>query len=332
MNNEHIDILMATYNGERFLQEQIHSILNQSYSHFRLLICDDQSTDSTPEILAKFEKTYPKHIKIIPGHRKYGSSQCFSFLLEHIESNYIMFADQDDIWLHNKIENAMNSMKLLEQQFGNDIPLLVHSDLKVVNANLDELSSSFWNYCKIFPKKGASLNRLLVQNVVTGCSILMNRALVNKALPIPEESIQHDWWLALVAAAFGHIKEIDQPSILYRQHSANAIGALKYNPFTYFWRRMKTPLEVDRAYRLRNINQAKAILLRYSTTLPAEHETAIKDYCSFLHLKFFKSITLILKHGFYKHGISRNIIGLCPKGIFKRLKNKSKSLFQKNYS
>lgn len=324
--NRQVDILLATHNGERFIHKQIISILKQSYPHIHLFICDDQSSDTTPQIIAEFKKAHPESISVVSGNQKFGVTQCFSFLLDHSKSEYVMFADQDDVWLEQKVESAMVQMGLLETKLGRLAPILVHSNLKVVNANLEILSSSFWNYCKIFPQKGAALNRLLVQNSVTGCALLANRALVNRAKPIPEKAIQHDWWLALVAAAFGCIKEIDEPSILYRQHSANSVGAVKYNAFTYFWRRMKTPLEADKAYRIKNINQAKALLERYQPLLSTEKKEMLKDYCSLLHLNFFKAVFLTLKHGFYKHGVSRNLIGLWPKGIFRRLWKKSASL------
>lgn len=322
MTSNKVDILLATCNGERFIQEQVSSILNQSYPHLSLIICDDQSTDQTPIILAELAKNHPERIKIISAGRKLGVNQCFSFLLEHIENDYLMFADQDDVWLKHKVENAMESIQILEKQYGCDIPLLVHSNLKVVDAKLEVLSDSFWSYSNLFPKNGSSLNRLIVQNAVTGCSLLMNRALVNKAMPIPEEAIQHDWWIALVAAAFGYIKEIEEPSILYRQHTANAVGAIKYNPFVYFYRRMKTPLEVDKAYRIRNMNQTKTLNDRYSTTLTSQQKMMLGDYLNLINLGFFRSIFITLKHGFYKHGFSRNAIGLIPKGIFSRLKKK----------
>lgn len=321
--SKQVDILLATHNGERFIHKQIASILTQSYPYFRLIICDDQSIDNTPQILAELEKAHPERIKVISGNRKFGVNQCFSFLLDHAESEYVMFADQDDVWLEHKVESGMIQMVQLEEKLGRSTPILVHSNLKVVNENLEMLSPSFWNYCHIFPQKGSSLNRLLVQNSITGCASLINRALVNQAKPISEQAIQHDWWLALVAASFGCIKEIDQPSILYRQHSANSVGALKYNAFTYFWRRMKTPLEADKAYRIRNINQAKALLERYKSTLSLEKREMLHDYCRLINLKFLKAVSIILKHGFYKHGFSRNLIGLIPKGIFRRLSKKN---------
>lgn len=317
-----VDILLASHNGERYIHKQIDSILTQSYPHFRLIICDDQSSDTTPQIIAEYEKAHPECIRVVSGNRKFGVNQCFSFLLDNAESDYVMFADQDDVWLKHKVDSAMIQMELLEKKMGRVTPILVHSNLKVVNTKLDILSSSFWNYCKIFPKRGSSLNRLLVQNSVTGCTILANRALVERAKPIPEQAIQHDWWFALVAATFGCIKEIDQPSILYRQHSANSIGARKYNAFTYFCRRMSTPLEADKAYRIKNINQANTLLERYQGSLSLEQKEMLTDYSSLLNLKFFQAVPLILKHRFYKHGFSRNLIGLVPKGIFRRLSSK----------
>ncbi len=321
--NESIDILLATYNGERFLEEQILSILNQTYTDIQILVYDDHSNDDTSMIIDRFAKSHPELIKRIPSQHKYGSSGSFSHLLEHSTSKYIMFADQDDVWLPTKVEQTFNKMKEIEK-IGK--PALVHSDLRVVNAKLKEVNGSFWNYSCLFPSKASTLNRLLVQNVITGCSMMINRSLLEKAYPIPEEALQHDWWMGLVAAAFGEIGIVEQPTLLYRQHGGNSIGAKKYSAAKYFWTRMRTPLEKDRAYRAKNILQAKTLLQRYEGDLANEQREMLGDYCQLIDQKFIPTLRSSIKHGFCKNGFSRNAIGLIPKGILRGLWKKSVAL------
>ena len=234
--NEPVDILLATYQGARYLDDQLKSILAQTYSQFHLWIRDDGSNDGTQEILQKWKQLYHDKITIVPTAERLGIKKNFSELMKHSRASYIMFADQDDIWLPFKVEACLNRLKTMERQYGSHLALVVHTDLKVVDQDLKEISPSFWHYSKLRPDL-ISLNRLLPQNVLTGCTMFMNRALVDLAGPIPEAAIMHDWWIALVAACFGHIGVLNQPTILYRQHSTNDTGAKRYG----FWHILTQP-------------------------------------------------------------------------------------------
>lgn len=220
---ETIDILLATHNGEAYLEEQIKSILSQTHKNWNLIIHDDNSNDKTKEILKTYTSKYPEKITFIDdGVKNGGAKENFSHLLNFSKSEYIMFCDQDDIWLPNKIKNAYTRLKHLENSFGSQTPLIAYSDLTVVDENLITLEKSFHRI--LFKINEPKINQLLVQNVSPGCSMIFNKALLKKAYPIPKEAIMHDWWFILIASVFGQISFIETQDILYRQHSKNTVG------------------------------------------------------------------------------------------------------------
>lgn len=222
-----IDILMATYNGEKFLNEQIDSIINQSFNDWRLYIRDDGSKDNTLNILNSYAEKYKDKIIIVKDNKgNLGSKLCFNELMKHSTSEYIMFSDQDDVWLEKKVEIMINKIKEAELVNGKIIPCVVHSDLSVVNSKLETINPSLWNYEKIDPRKN-SFNRLLMKNTITGCTMIMNRTLKELVKDVPLMANMHDHWIALVASAFGKIEFIPEATILYRQHENNVVGALK---------------------------------------------------------------------------------------------------------
>lgn len=227
-----IDILLATYNGQKYLAEQMDSILAQTNQNWRLLVRDDGSSDGTVKIIEQHVARYPLRIKQVSdncGHL--GLALNFGRLLECAEADYFMFSDQDDIWLPNKIELTLNAMKAAEESYP-DKPVLVHTDLKVVNSDLETIADSFWAFNKISPAAGSSLKRIIQRNVVTGCTLMINRKARQVSIPIPKEARIHDWWLALNVARYGKIVYISVPTVLYRQHENSAIGARKLEPMT----------------------------------------------------------------------------------------------------
>lgn len=222
-----IDILLATYNGERFIAEQLDSLLRQTWPDFRVLVRDDGSSDSTPDILKRYAAAYPAHITLCEDHRNLGVIGNFAELMRLSDAPYIMFCDQDDVWLPGKVETSFAALRRLEHRHGGEVPLLVHTDLRVVNEALETMAPSFLRQARL--QTGHTLGRLLIKNNVTGCTTLFNRALLEKALPIPDNCLMHDWWIALVAAAFGHVSLLPRADILYRQHGRNVAGQICYN-------------------------------------------------------------------------------------------------------
>lgn len=306
-NLEKIDVLMATYNGEKYIETQIQSLLNQTDQNFCLYICDDHSKDNTKAIIEKYAKDYPEKIKIIVSEKNLGAIQNFSFLLNHSmnhsKADYVMFADQDDIWMKDKIEKSLAKMKHLEKVHGKDLPLLVHTDLTVVDQNLNILGQSFWKYTHLKPFSFHTTNRFLVQNVVTGCTMMLNRQLCQLSLPVPNEALMHDWWIALTAATFGKIGIVNEPTILYRQHGSNTLGAKKFKLFKTLKDGFIAYCNKDRTLQNKmNARQAQAKVFfeRFKTQLNRNEQLMFIDYLNFQNSSFLKKRLIVIKHGFYR--------------------------------
>lgn len=218
------DILLSTYNGEKYLGEQLDSIINQTYKDWKLIIRDDGSKDSTLQIIKNYIDNYPEKIELIPSSGNLGPMLSFGELLKVSTSKYIALCDQDDVWLENKLLQFLEKMLETEKKHPNKA-ILIHSDLIVVDNNLKILYKSFWKFMKLNPDN-KSLIYYLTSNNVTGCAIVINKQLKDISLPIPQKASMHDWWIALNASFFGIIEYIESPLIYYRQHNANSVGAL----------------------------------------------------------------------------------------------------------
>lgn len=225
-----IDILLSTYNGEKYIAKQIDSILNQTYKEWRLLVRDDASSDNTISILNKYQQQNPQKIIIISNNttQNIGVIKSFETLLKKSNSKYIMFCDQDDIWLPNKIEESLNAILLLEQSNPNT-PILIHSDLSIIDENDTITHSSLWQYAGIKPNiLNNNPKYMAFCNSVTGCTILMNKQCKDIVLPFPTNIMMHDAWIAIKISQLGIIHNINKPLILYRQHANNTLGINKY--------------------------------------------------------------------------------------------------------
>jgi glycosyltransferase involved in cell wall biosynthesis len=233
-NKRSIDILLATYNGQKYLREQVDSILAQSNQDWQLLIRDDASDDDTLSIIKDYVAKYSDRVKLIEDDGCHlGASLNFQRLLENSAAEYIMFSDQDDVWLPLKIEATLNLMKSTEKECPNK-PILVHTDLIVVDSRLNTIAKSTWKYQGISPEIGNDPNKVIFQNVATGCTIMINRKAKTISLPIPKEAVMHDWWLAINVAKYGKIVYVPDQLVLYRQHSNNLVGA-KQAPKITIW-------------------------------------------------------------------------------------------------
>lgn len=308
-----VEILMATYNGERYVAEQIDSILSQSHQNIYLKIRDDGSKDNTRPILAEYARKYASKIEVLPSHANVGVKSNFSCLIESSQANYVMFADQDDVWLETKVYDTLKRMKEVENSYEGEIPVLIHTDLIVTDQNLAILNRSFWNYAHLSPYRQRSLNRLLVQNAITGCTMMANKTLLKMAAPIPQEAVMHDWWLALVAAAFGKIDFLNQTTMSYRQHASNAVGAKKRSSiFVFFkngWDRMIRGRGNPRltSHQIEKYQQAFVLYQRYQKQLKKSQKNDLEAYLQLKHQNFFKNRYLMLKHRFFKNGFLRNL-------------------------
>ena len=219
-----IDVILPTFNGSLYLREQVDSIACQTFRPARLLLRDDGSSDDTCDVILELVHQYGSWIQVLPGRGNLGCTANVNSLLESTSAPYVALADQDDVWLPDKLEIAYRQMCSLESRSGPECPILVHSDLRLVGKNLEDMGLAFTQKQLIDPLRSKP-SEIALTNVVTGCTVLCNRSLLKLALPLPLEALVHDWWLALVASVFGQIHFNPSCLILYRQHGANSIGA-----------------------------------------------------------------------------------------------------------
>lgn len=208
-------VLLSTYNGERYLQEQIASVHAQEGVKVCLIVRDDGSTDSTVDMLSRFQNEH--QLKLIPGGVNLGSAISFLKLLESAPNDcqFFAFCDQDDVWQKNKLARATTALA----PFGEQVPAMYCSRLEIVDSNLQLLGLSR------VPKR-MGFGNAMVENVATGCTIVLNqraRSLIVSALP--DQCDMHDWWIYLVISCFGKVIYDPTPAIRYRQHGGNTVGA-----------------------------------------------------------------------------------------------------------
>ena len=215
-------VLLSAYNGARYIARQIESIQAQSFRDWRLLVRDDLSADDTVEIVRRYSAADPRISLVDNATSNIGPSASFGRLLSRAyeaRAEYVFLSDQDDVWLEDKMEQQLSMLRTA----GNSRPVLVHSDLVLVDENLQRLHASFSEFQRTFYDSVDPIGTLLIHNAVVGCTIAMNRPLLELALPLPAGTL-HDWWLAVCAAAGGTIQRTLEPTVLYRQHSSNVVG------------------------------------------------------------------------------------------------------------
>jgi glycosyltransferase involved in cell wall biosynthesis len=215
--NTLISIAMATYNGEKFIRKQLDSILNQSYKKLEIIICDDRSSDKTFEILEEYASKY-SNIKIYKNEQNLGYVKNFEKVISLCSGEYIALADQDDIWFEDKIA-------ILYSNIGDN--LLIHSDCSLI----DEADNEIFSFWKGEIYTHDNFDDFLYSNVVTGCSTLFSKKLLDKILPFPEGLAYHDWYLAIFAAKEGKIAYYSKPLFQYRQHRYQDTGAIAPNKY-----------------------------------------------------------------------------------------------------
>lgn len=298
-----IDILLATYNGEKYIEEQINSIINQTMNNWFLYIKDDCSTDNTLKIVLDYEKKYSDKIKVIKSDIRLGSAKDnFFSMLKLSSQKYTMLCDQDDVWKIDKIEKTYNCIKATEEEYG-QIPILVHTDLEVVDEKLNKIADSFFEMQNL-NYKCDKLNNLLVQNIVTGCSVMFNNQLRNCMSKIPKHAIIHDWWIAIVASAVGKIVFLNDKTLLYRQHSKNSVGAKNVRSFRYIFRKLNNLKEVSILLK-DTYAQSEEILKVVKPYVNSKNYQILNTYSQIPTMIKIKRWITINNCGFWKNGIIR---------------------------
>lgn len=218
-------IVMATYNGGRFLGEQLASIRRQSYPHWRLVVRDDGSSDDTVRIL-RDARAEDDRIELWAGPEgNLGARGCFAALLEQMrEAEYVFCADQDDVWQHDKVEVSLAEVKRLEGTEPSPAPIMLFTDYTVIDGSGSQIRASSSVAGRAREVSSLGVKSLLGFNYVWGCTTAVNGPMLRKILPISLAAENHDYWMALVAAAHGGLAYLDTPTLGYRKHSANVTG------------------------------------------------------------------------------------------------------------
>lgn len=297
-----VTVLLAAYNGEAYIRQQLDSILNQTYKKLTIVISDDLSSDKTPDILKEYEERHPDRIKCLRNEKASGSPQNNFFrLLHEVSDEYVMLCDQDDIWLPDKVEVTLKEMKRLEKRWGRSLPLLVHGDLSVTDQDGNIRHSSMARYQKIAVADNR-FSHYLVENNITGNTVMVNQGFQRFLTYIPETCMMHDWWLGLLASCFGEISYIDRPLLLYRQHESNQVGSK--SGIRQYAERLAHKEQAGKQYR-KMFRQAELFLDRYGNDMTKERRETLEQFIKLQKYNRIKKIHTIWKYKFYKSTLIR---------------------------
>lgn len=304
-----VHIFMATYNGERFLRGQIDSILAQTVQDFRLYIRDDCSKDGTRAVIREYTERYPERIVFLESQAPSGGAmENFFALMRECAGlqGCFMFSDQDDVWLPEKIERSLTELRRLEKVYGPKTPLLVHTDLTVTDAELHVLEPSFERFQKLEYEKN-DLASLLQQNNITGCTMLFNRPLLELSLVEDTNGIlMHDWWMGLVSAAFGAVGTVREPTILYRQHGGNEVGAKNVKSPSYLLAQCRKFFGNENRF-AKTHAQAARFLREYESRLTEDGREVLRAFLALPSAGGFRRLSIARRYGFSCQGKMRRL-------------------------
>ena len=298
-------VLLATYNGSKYIRQMIDSVLTQDYNALHIVLSDDGSSDGTVEILEEYACKYPNKITHYRSGQRFGNAQdhFMHLLCQFHDTPYIMFCDQDDYWHPDKVRKTLNKMQEVEES---GKPAMVHTDLRVVDGNLALMDASFMHFSKLQGDRLA-LNQLLVQNVVTGCTMMLNRKLAILATEnIPTGSIaMHDWWIALLAATCGTVGYLDESTIDYRQHGNNSVGAKSARSLSQILNKLH-----NNKIRTRMINsfcQAETFLACFDSALSPQDAAVIRAYADLKNANWLQRKFAYATHHFWMDGLLKKV-------------------------
>ncbi len=304
-----IYIIMCVYNGEKYIKEQIESILHNSITDWRLYISDDGSTDRTYELAAGYAKAYPQKI-ILTTH--INAADPSIHFLEKIRDvsmkmqadDFIMLCDQDDIWYNNKIELTLEHMNHLVVKNSNKKPLLVCTDVEVVNEKKEQLAESFRRMIHYSIKK-LDTAHLLMEHKAQGCTIMINKVLADKIRQLPQVITKHDMWLEMIAVTMGKVDYVDEPTMAYRRHAEQyTAGEMR------FWKMVVEQLKhmKEQKYMVYGLApQTKEFLRIYGQELDGEHKELVETFATLEQQGFWQKRYNIIKYHMWKTGVIRNI-------------------------
>ena len=313
-------VILCTYNGEKYLEKQIKSIMEQDREDFCLLYSDDGSTDSTKAILQSLQEKYGRRMRAFPRPMHSGSpAKHFLSILSalakgEVETDnleYIFLADQDDEWFPDKLSKTISVIKEEERKFGESLPILCHTDCSLVNSRGELLAKSYRRYQKL-PGASYRFSRLLLQNHVTGASVGINKALLQYCKEIPVEVKMHDHWLALLANCFGEIQYLPYASYAYRQHEENVLGAKKASVLKECEERLAASKEKDKEDAIHSsyralFSQGRELKRLFGEKIPKEKKRVLEAFLSLEEKSRLGKIMTMALFGIYPYPLYRGI-------------------------
>ena len=307
-----IAIIMGTYNGEKYIKEQIDSILTQDYTDWKLFIFDDNSKDNTEVIVNEYIKNYPDKIYFQRNKVNLGAAGNFFNGIKEVATNcalyadYFCFSDQDDVWVKDKLSRSLTKIKQIEESK----PTLVFSDVVITDKNLAVTSTSYFEAEKVDRTK-ISFNYLLMENKLIGGTIMINKALVELELKAEKRGLvpykkakMHDWWFGLLAAGFGKIGYVEGFTEYYRQHENNVVGGESFS--SYFKVRFSKMYEIRQRIR-ENISQGEEFIKYFGEYLTKSKLNTAEEFAALKTKGFLGRRISIIKNKFFKSGLIRNI-------------------------
>ena len=290
-------VLLTTFNGSRHLPALLDSLLAQTDPDFTVLLQDDGSKDDTVSLLTDLCAKDPRFSFGAEQGQRLGAAGNFLSLVRQTDADYTLLCDQDDLWEKDKIAVLKNAMNEMEAEYGTEIPLLVHSDCSLISEEGSRIGDSFFSHQGWDPN-AVTLPPLLVQNNVTGCTLIMNaplRSLIASHARA-KDLFMHDWFIALTAASFGKIRFVGQALTQYRQHDDNTIGAsaqpLLKRGLAALGKRQEAKRRILLTY-----THTKVFNKLYQGELPAEAQKIISAYLATQHMRKIPRILTVRRLG-----------------------------------
>lgn len=296
-----IHIVLATYNGERYLREQLDSILANTWDDYTIEICDDGSTDGTLELAREYVKKY-EAIRIHENKKNLGYVRNFIEGIKRSTSPYIMLCDQDDRWNADKIARTYERMRQLEEEEGTDKPLMVFTDAMNFDSETGEELGSFHQNSHLNVTDTDSAH-LLMENKCIGCTVMVNAAVMPYLETVPDEVRVHDWWLALICSFFGKISYLNETTLQYRQHSGNMIGG---SGFSEYVKNRISNLGKQRDALRQTYAQGAAFYTLFGGQMDEQNRVMAEAFATMSEAGGLKRRVYMLRYGFCKSGLLRN--------------------------
>jgi len=302
---EKVTILMAVYNGEKYLREQLDSILSQTHENWQLVIRDDRSTDKSLAILTEYLQRDPR-IMLLSHGSDHGSA-CINFSqlaawAASTDAAYVMFADQDDRWKPEKVSVSLAAIFKMEQELGTDHPCMCYSTFQLMDEKGEDLPQ------RMPLPNHLPLMLMLSENYAWGCTMIINSAALKKITPIPYQAANHDYWIALVISALGNNQLIDRDLLFYRQHTQNVSGNVDKMSFTQRFKRYVVNIHSMLKPLTENLITVQLFFNRYQQELKKEDSRQVAAFIGAYQQGVLPLLTTLMKYRIFKLGLGKNVV------------------------